>query len=207
MSTADAYLPGPLLNPDQRTLHPRVLAVLCLAIAAACAAIVFAVLYHLDTGGYPIAAVRSYAPPTLPLHTATTLNALRAEQVSEPPESIARNHMELLQLEQLGTRNYIEFSLARSAGFQLVGPVEIAVWRIDVRHGSVQASVISNQRRIDFKRLKLNESISIPTAYAQKLELVVNGLTKNQMSGYVSEPKNRTPELSQITDTTVVKVP
>jgi len=202
MQTADAYLPGMLLSPGKRTLPPRALAVVCVAVAVACAAIVFVVLYNLDAR-YPVAAVRNYNPPAPP----TSIVAPAENATPDQADAVARNHMELLALEQLGKRNYIEFSLGRSDGFEPVGPLEIAVWHIDTKHDVVQASVLADQRRIDYKHIKVNEAVLIPTAHSQNLELVVNAVTRTQISGYVSEPKHKAPQVAQITDTTVVRVP
>lgn len=202
MQTADAYLPGMLLGPGKRTMPPRALAVVCVAVAAACAAIVFVVLYNLDAR-YPVAAVRNYNPAPAP----TSIVAASDNTATEQAEPVARNHMELLALEQFGKRNYIEFSLGRSDEFLPVGPLEIAVWHIDARHDVIQASVLADQRRIDYKHIKVNEPVVIPTAYSQTVELVVNAVSRTQISGYVSEPKDKAPPVTQITDTTVVKVP
>lgn len=202
MQTADAYLPGMLLGPGKRTLPPRALAAVCVAVAVACAAIVFVVLYNLDAR-YPVAAVRNYNPPAAP----TSIAAPTESPVTEQPDAIARNHMELVALEQLGKRNYIEFSLGRSDGFEPVGPLEIAVWRVDTKRDVVQASVLADQRRIDYKHIKVNEPVLIPTANSKNLELVVNAVTRTQISGYVSQPKGEADPITQITDTTVVRVP
>jgi hypothetical protein len=97
----------------------------------------------------------------------------------------------LLALERLGDRNYVEFSVARSGSFQPIGPVEIALWRTDLKHASASVSVLLKGRRIDFKRLSLYEPVSIPTGrHSQQLELVVNRLTRTQITGYLAEPKN-----------------
>jgi hypothetical protein len=203
-------MPGTPFAPGRRTLGPRAIAVVCLGIACACAAIVFVILYKLDVR-YPVAAVRSSAIPTaVPQPAAPSAPTNRQSEttaVADAPDPIARTHAELLALEQLGTRNYIEFSLARSTDFQPVGPLQIRVWRIDSDHNAVQVSVLSDQQRIDYKRLKLNQRASIPTAYAQGLEMVVNSITRNQISGYVSEPKDKTRQLPQDPNQTVVKVP
>lgn len=199
MSTVQAYFPGRFYT-SHRTFDPRSIAILCLAVAIGCAAIVFVILYNLDQD-YPVTAVPVHAhsatlppvaamtrrTPSRPLvSTASTFTAKNAAVWSEP---IARTHDELLALEQLGKRNYVEFSVARSAGFEPVGPIKIACWRTDSKHGSVQISVLQNTHRRDFKRLKVDERISIPIAHSQTLQLVINGASKKQITGYLSEPK------------------
>ncbi len=201
MSTAHLYFPAPLFAQRGRTLGSRGVAGLSLAVALCCAAIVFVLLYNFDQR-YPVAAVhnhRTSAP--LPLSAAVTRQALpqieshRAAATSisseiQGPGPIARTHNELLALERLGNRNYVEFSLARSGSFQLVGPVEIRFSRADSRHASIQVSVLLHERRIDFKNLKVDQHIFLPTAGSQPLDLVINRATRNQITGYLSEPKN-----------------
>ena len=200
MSTAHAFFPVHVSYQQRRTPSLRDAGILCLAVALCCAASVFILLYHSDQS-YPVAAVRntspqavSYAVAARPRH-AQRVNTGPTVKKSEGKQAptmapIARNHEELLELERQGERNYVEFSLARTSGFYPVGPVEIGLWRTDPKHASVQASILFKRRRIDFKRLKLNERVSIPAEHSQTLDLVVNKVTKNQITGYVSEPKN-----------------
>jgi hypothetical protein len=84
--------------------------------------------------------------------------------------------------------------------------VEIAVRRIEGRHGFVQMSVLVGQHRVD-KRLRLNQPVLLSTAYAHGLQIVVNSVKGSQITGYVSEPKYHQPQLAPVTDTTVVAVP
>src|SRR5579884_740052 len=196
MSSAHVFLPVDLYLYHGRKLSLRRACILCLVVALICAASVFAILYRSDQG-YPVAAVRvNTAPQPLSYAVAANPAAVSALSGTEKPahaavaerrhearqaEPVARKHEELLALERTGARTYVEFSLARSRNFRPVGPVEICLWRTDPKHGFVQASVLYKERRIDFKRLKLNERVSIPLAHSQNLELVVNRVTKNQI--------------------------
>lgn len=201
MATAHAFFPSHFYDQHRRTLSLRDAGILCIAVALVCAASVFIILSHLDQG-YPVAAVRqdmSRAPASYavvaraqrsPQATAGPAIAKPEERIVHRLEPVARTHQELLALERTGERNYVEFSIARSGGFHPVGPIQICLWRADSKHASVQASVLYHRRRIDFKRLKMNERVSIPAAQSQSLDLVVNGVTKNQITGYLSEPKN-----------------
>lgn len=201
MYGAHAYFPVLVYARRERTLSPRDIAILSLTVAICCAAIVFAMLYNFDRG-YPVAAVNNQPLPLAgsPLAAAgqraprsaidDIVSGARVEDAAKKPEPIARTHDQLLALERLGDRNYIEFSVARSGKFQPIGPVEIGLWRTDLKHASASVSVLLNGRRIDFKRLSLNEPVSIPTGRSQQLELVVNGVTRTQITGYLAEPKN-----------------
>jgi hypothetical protein len=208
MSTAQLYFPERFYAHVRRTLGVRVIVVLSLVISICCAAIVFVLLYNLDKG-YPIAQIRAqrWVVPAMPAPSDSRKIArpslldpakttLAETQRAEP---IARTHRELLALERLGERSYVEFSVARSAGFQPVGPIELAFWRSESKHASVQLSVILEKRRIDFKRVKMDERISLPSARSENLELVINRMTRNQIAGYVSERRNHAAQYSGAT--------
>jgi hypothetical protein len=193
MSIGHAYFPGSLFIQQRRRPGMRDVGLLSVAVSVGCAIFVFLMLYRSD-GRYAVAAVPNlvaarpgaYAQARQPI-----AHPISARVVSAPGlQPVARTHEELLALERKGERTYVEFSLARTGKFHPVGPVQIGVWRTDAKHASVQASILLNQHRIDFKRLKVNERISIPTAPSQTLDLVVNGVTRDQITGYVSEPKN-----------------
>ncbi len=198
MATAHLHFPRPFFTAHWPRLwrwniqvvapeiRPRDVAVLCLSVAACCAALVFAGLYKSDQR-YPVAPVREHAMP---------LAAAAPAPIVQP---MARTHDELLALERLGERNYIEFSLLRSDSFQPVGPLALGVWRTDTRHDAVEASVLLAAHRIDLKEVKVNELVTIPVGHSQALELVVNRVTKDQVAGYVSEPKDKGWQLAQNT--------
>lgn len=200
MSTAQAYLPVRLYAQRGRLLSLRAIAALSFAIALCCASLVFATLYNLDQS-YPVAAVHSQSRPlsdtssifvsqTAPRSTiAGAVSGAKAEQGVAKPLSVARTHDELLALERRGERNYVEFSIARSDRFQPIGPVHIGLWRTDPKHSSVRISVLIDGRRTDFKRVDLYEALSIPMAHSQRLELVINSVARNHITGYLAEPK------------------
>jgi hypothetical protein len=199
MSTAHFYLPGFWDASSVRTVRPRDVTALCVAIAACCASIVFALLFNSDQR-YPVAAVHETSPVNL-YHPAT-VPLTRALSSA----TVARNHGELLAMERQGQRNYIEFSLPRSSSFEPVGPIELGVWRVDTLHEAIQASVLLGSTRLDFKRIGMNERVLVPIAHDQVLEVVVNRATKNQVSGYVSEPRNVSWELARNSNTAVPAV-
>ncbi len=118
--------------------------------------------------------------------------------ISEPSDGVARTHAELLSLERQGTRTYTEFSLTRSKHFQTVGPLTVQLRKADTKHGSYDLRLTINGRQLEKKHVNLYEPIWITlNEYARPSELVVNGISKNQVWGYLSEPRNRNSELAQ----------
>ena len=163
MSTAQAYVSRPLgKSHGVRAIGSRDLVLLCLALAACCGAFVFAALYFYDQH-YPVAAVQHR--PAIP---AQTLALTSSSQPTAPRPTP------------------IEFTLHRSNSFQPVGPVRLGIWGIDARHSSVRASILVSNRRIDLKRVRVNERVVIPASASQRLELVINRINRNEVTGYIT---------------------
>jgi hypothetical protein len=172
MSTAQAFVSRAFAaTHGDRTIGLRDLVVLSLAVAATCASFVFVTLCNSDQH-YPIAAVQhDAAVPT------------QAPSAVPSPQPTANG------------RTNIDFTLRRSNVFQSVGPIRLRIWRIDARHESVRASILVSHRRID-KRMSINEHVKIPASPSQTLDLVINRVSRNQVSGYISEPDNTNSSLS-----------
>jgi hypothetical protein len=102
--------------------------------------------------------------------------------------SVAKTHDELVALQQRGERNYFEFQLGKSKQFQRVGPVSLAVRKVDLKHKFYDLSLLVNDQKLDKKHINLYEPITVRPS-DQPVELVVNEIGNNQIKGYVSEPK------------------
>jgi hypothetical protein len=186
------------------TIRTFDLILLALAVAICCAASVFAVLCQTDPD-YPVSAIRDQisspgpapAAQASPAQTASEAPTVRVLE-SQPTRLTARTHEELLSLERLGVRNYTEFSITRSDTFQPVGPIRLGFLRTEPKHESMSASVIIGQRRFDLRHVHLNERVLIPLDNSEHLELVINRLTKNQVAGYVSEPKHDRWQIARV---------
>lgn len=201
MSAANAYLPLRSFNQRTRPLDLRVVAILSFIVAICCAAIVFGFLYNFDQP-YPANAVSIQTAPSpfpampagvqsdpsrgAPVDVSET-NTVEAH--TEPSAPVARTHDELLAIERAGDRHFVEFSVSKSNTFQPVGPVEIGLWRTDARRGTVQISVLAGHRRTDYKHVNAYERLWIPTR-SRPIELVIIRISKNQITGYVSERKH-----------------
>lgn len=111
--------------------------------------------------------------------------------------SIARNHEELVLLEKRGERNYDEFHITKSKQFQRVGPLSLSLRKTNTKRKSYDLAMIVDDVELQKKGVNLYEPILINLSdRPQPLELVVNKITKNEVSGYLSEPKYKKSELA-----------
>lgn len=119
-------------------------------------------------------------------------------EISDRHDRIAKTHAELVALEKQGTRHYVEFSVKRSKHFQAVGPLAIQLRKADVRHSYCDLRLNVNGRSLDKKHVNLYEPIWItPDEHGRPIEFVVNGVRKNRISGYLSEPRNGNVRLAR----------
>jgi predicted outer membrane protein len=104
--------------------------------------------------------------------------------------AIARNHDELVALAHRSDRDYYEFSLPRKHARQKIGAV-----MVELDHTDTKKNLYSVYLFFDDKRtLRRNEAIDSPLFFyvqgaSSALELVVNKVGHNSISGYMSAPK------------------
>lgn len=111
--------------------------------------------------------------------------------------SIAKNHDQLVAMEKRGERNYYEFQLTKSKDFQRVGPLSLSLRKANTKHQFYDLAMIVDDATLQKKHVNLLEPVWINMAdRPQPVELVVNKVTKNEISGYVSEPKYKNSELA-----------
>jgi chromosome segregation ATPase len=104
---------------------------------------------------------------------------------------IATNHDELEILKHKGDRNYYEFTLQKGAKPMLLSTVKLQAKKIDDKHSKYTMLVSSDDRNIEKKDKGLDEPVQFYSGKDQLLfELVVNSMSKNSISGYLSTPKN-----------------
>jgi chromosome segregation ATPase len=107
---------------------------------------------------------------------------------------IARNHDELDVLKHKGDRNYIEFTLTKGAKPTLLSTVKLQAKRVDDKHSRYTMVVSADDRNIEKKDKSLDEPVQFYTGKDPALyEIVVNAISKNTISGYLSTPKNVVP--------------
>ncbi len=103
---------------------------------------------------------------------------------------IATNSKELAALRALGERNYYEFRLGKSKQFQKVGNVQLQLSKTDTKRNKYTLQLIADDKRVEKKDKNTNEPVQFYMAGArQPYEIVVNQITKDQISGYLAAPK------------------
>jgi DNA repair exonuclease SbcCD ATPase subunit len=110
--------------------------------------------------------------------------------------SIARTHDELVALQKRGERNYSEFTLDKSKDFRKVGPVSLALRKADTKHKRYNLELIVDDVKLEKKNVSLYEPVYLTLSdRPQPMEVVVNQISRNEIRGYVSQPKYRKSEL------------
>ena len=109
---------------------------------------------------------------------------------SEMGTLIARNQNEIATLRRLGERDYFEFALDRGDISPLLGGVRLELRKTNVRRLLYNIDILADDMRVGKKDLTINEAVFFYTrSHRRPLELVVNKIEKNHVTGYVSAPK------------------
>ncbi len=105
---------------------------------------------------------------------------------------IARNHDDLEDLKRRGDRNYYEFTVAKSKSAQRVGPVQVTLSKTDPKKNKYTMTVFVDDRSIEKKDKTAGERVQFYVKGgrgASPYEVVVFDVGKNQITGYLSTPK------------------
>ncbi len=105
---------------------------------------------------------------------------------------IAHNHDDLEELRRKGDRNYYEFTIKKAKQAQRVGPVQIALNKADQKKNKYTITVLADDKSIEKKDKTSGEPVQFYTKGAARTvpyEIVVFDVTKNQITGYLSTPK------------------
>jgi cell division protein FtsB len=105
---------------------------------------------------------------------------------------IARNHDDLEDLKRRGDRNYYEFTVAKSKSAQRVGPVQVTLSKTDPKKNKYTMTVFVDDRSIEKKDKTAGEPVQFYVKGgrgASPYEVVVFDVGKNQITGYLSTPK------------------
>ncbi|MDR3726588.1 MAG: hypothetical protein P4K86_06060 [Terracidiphilus sp.] len=104
---------------------------------------------------------------------------------------IARNHDELELLKHKGDRNYYEFTLNKGEK-KPVGTVTVELKKTDAKKNKLTINVYSDDKKFEKKDKNVNEPLQFYAGKEPMLyEIVVNSInSKNQITGYLSSPKN-----------------
>jgi hypothetical protein len=110
---------------------------------------------------------------------------------------IATNHDELEILKHKGDRNYYEFTLQKGGKPTLLSTVKLQAKKVDDKHSKYTMIVSADDRNIEKKDKSLDEPVQFYTGKDPVLfEVVVNNISKNQISGYLSTPKSAPQAMS-----------
>jgi uncharacterized phage infection (PIP) family protein YhgE len=124
---------------------------------------------------------------------ATTISQLQSVRgdLSNTNSVIARNHDELVLLEHKGDRNYYEFSLDKGQK-KPVGTVSLELKKTDQKRSRFTLDIFADDKVYEKKDRNANEPLQFYSGKEPALfEIVVNNInSKNQVSGYLSAPKN-----------------
>ena len=106
---------------------------------------------------------------------------------------IATNSRELAALRELGERNYQEFRIPRAKGAQKVGDIVVLLKKTDPRRNRYTLEITADDKRVEKKDRTINEPIQfyVLSKARSPYELVVNEVTKDEITGYLSTPKVR----------------
>src|SRR6201997_3664703 len=106
---------------------------------------------------------------------------------------IARNHDDLEDLKRRGDRNYFEFTIPKSKTAQRVGPVQVTLNKVDPKKNRYTMTVFVDDRSIEKRDKTAGEPVQFYVKGgrgAAPYEMVVFDVGKNQITGYLSTPKD-----------------
>jgi hypothetical protein len=108
---------------------------------------------------------------------------------------VATNQKELDALKRLGERNYFQFTLVKKDKQpKRVGDVSLRLRSVDKKHNKYTLEVLADDKTVEKKDKGINEPLQFYVAKAkQPYELVVNEVGKDQITGYLTTPKDTTP--------------
>src|SRR5262252_6715811 len=108
---------------------------------------------------------------------------------------IARNHDDLEDLKRRGDRNYYEFTVPKTKTPQRVGPVQLSLNKVDQKRSKYTMTVYADDKSIEKKDKTAGEPVQFYVKGSSRMapyEVVVFDVGKNQITGYLSTPKDAT---------------
>ena len=105
---------------------------------------------------------------------------------------IAHNRDDLDELRRRGDRNYYEFKITRSKAPQRVGPVQVTLNKADQKKSKYTVTVFVDDRSIEKKDRTAGEPVQFYVKGSSRMapyEFVVFDVGKNEITGYLSTPK------------------
>jgi hypothetical protein len=106
-------------------------------------------------------------------------------------ELIATTHDELELLKHRGDRDYFEFTLHKGKDPTRLSIVSLQLRKTDAKKNKFTLFVVADDKRIEKKDRTINEPLQFYTGRDRALlEVVVNSVEKDKVTGYLATPKN-----------------
>ncbi len=103
---------------------------------------------------------------------------------------IATNASELKALKELGDRNYFEFKLGKTKQPYKLADITLLLKSADAKKNRYTVEVVADDKKFERKDRAVFEPVQFyMSKYRQPYELVVSSVTKDQISGYLAQPK------------------
>ena len=113
--------------------------------------------------------------------------------------AIARTHDELVALAHRSDRDFFEFTLPRKKAQQKVGTVTVELEKTDTKRNVFSINLSFDDKLTERSNKAMNEPLYFYVQGASSaLELVVNKLAKDTVSGYISTPKGFFPSTTNV---------
>jgi hypothetical protein len=107
---------------------------------------------------------------------------------------IARNHDEIEELRRLGERNIYEFTVDKKGERKRVGDLTVELRGTNPKKQQFTLYLLVDDKRFEKTNRSVDEPIYFYThEYQVPLEMVINQVGKNKVSGYLSVPKSAAP--------------
>jgi hypothetical protein len=104
---------------------------------------------------------------------------------------IATNSEQLNYLKHRGDRDYFQFTLHKGQRSSPISIVRLQLKKADVKHSRFTLVIYSDDKKIEKKNRDLDEPLQFYSGKTPMLfEVVVNRIGKNEVSGYLSAPRN-----------------
>ena len=112
---------------------------------------------------------------------------------------IARTHDELVALAHKSDRDFFEFTLPRKKAQQKIGTITVELDKTDPKRNVFSFYLIADDKRTYRSNRAMDEPVYlILNGASSALELVVNKLGKDSVSGYISAPKGFFPNATNV---------
>jgi chromosome segregation ATPase len=106
-------------------------------------------------------------------------------------EKIATNSHELNVLKHKGERTFYQFAIERGAAPINLGTIKLSASKVDVKNNKFTLIISSDDKRIEKRDQSLNQAITFYSGKDPQLfEVVVNGISKKMIAGYLSVPND-----------------